>query len=143
MRYMLVALVAMITLECSGKETISGYVRDAASGEALVGANVIIKEFGTGTITNEYGYYALSLEPGNYTIIFSYVGYASVTRNVSLGEGMVLNIELSELLHELEEVTVTSQRVDSNISKVETGSTRLAIQSIRSGKYPPCWERSM
>jgi len=131
MRYILVAFVVMVSLKCSGKETISGYVRDAASGEALVGANVIIGEFGTGTSTNEYGYYALSIEPGDYTLIFSYIGYVSVSRSINLRKGMVLNIELSELLHELEEVTVSSQRVNSNISSVETGSTSLAIQSIR------------
>lgn len=129
--FLLVAFVSLISLESFGKSTVSGYVRDAASGEALIGANVIIEERGTGTTTNEYGYYALSLEPGNYTLVFSYMGYATVSRSVTLSDEMVLDMELSELLHELEEVTISSRRNNTNITRLETGSTRLPIQSIR------------
>ena len=127
----LLVFLTLIFPESFGKETINGYVRDAATGEALIGANVIIEELGTGTSTNEYGYYALSLEPGTYNLIFSYVGYAAVSRSINLREGMVINMELSELLHELEEVTISSTRSNSNITQLETGSTSLSIQSIR------------
>jgi hypothetical protein len=128
---LLLAFITLISLEAYGKETINGYVRDAATGEALIGVNVIIKELGTGTATNVYGYYALSLEPGSYTLIFSYVGYARVTRSISLHERMVLNMELSESLQELEEVTISSTQSNSNITQLETGSSTLSIQSIR------------
>ncbi|MCD4709218.1 MAG: TonB-dependent receptor [Bacteroidales bacterium] len=129
--FLLVALVSLFSLKSFGKSTVSGYVRDAASGEALIGANVIIEELGTGTTTNEYGYYALSLESGSYTLLFSYMGYATLSRSVILSDEMVLNMELSELLHELEEVTISSRRNNANITQLETGSTRLSIQSIR------------
>ncbi|MCK5691465.1 MAG: carboxypeptidase-like regulatory domain-containing protein, partial [Bacteroidales bacterium] len=59
-RYLLILFVSLISLNCFGRETISGYVRDAATGEALLAANVIVEELGTGTATNEFGYYALS-----------------------------------------------------------------------------------
>ncbi|MCK4879535.1 MAG: TonB-dependent receptor, partial [Bacteroidales bacterium] len=130
-RLLLVAFISLISLESFGKATVSGYVRDAASGEALIAANVIIEELGTGTSTNEYGFYALSLDPGSYTLIFSYVGYETQSKKISLTDEMVLNMELNELLHELEEVTISSQRNNTNITQLETGSTRLAIQSIR------------
>jgi hypothetical protein len=130
-RYLLILFVSLISLNCFGKETISGYVRDAATGEALLAANVIIEELGTGTATNEFGYYALSLDPGDYTLIFSYIGYTTVYRSITLRERMVLNMELSESLHELEEVTISSTPGNSNITQLETGSTSLSIQSIR------------
>jgi len=129
--FLLFAFTALISLKGYGKETINGYVRDAASGEALLAANVIIEELGTGTSTNEFGYYALSLEPGDYTLIFSYVGYTTVYRSISLREGMVLNMELSESLTELEEVTISSRQSNSNITQLETGSSSLSIESIR------------
>ena len=128
---LLLVILTMISLESFGKETIHGYVHDAATGEALLAANVIIEELGTGTSTNEFGYYALSLEPGSYTLIFSYVGYSTVFRSINLQEGMVLNMELSESLTELEEVTISSYRNNSNITQLETGSSSLSIQSIR------------
>ncbi len=128
---LLILIISLVSLNSFGRETISGYVRDAATGEALLAANVIIEELGTGTSTNEFGYYALSLEPGTYTLIFSYVGYTTVYRSITLSEGMVLNMELSESLTELEEVTISSTQSNSNITQLETGSSSLSIQSIR------------
>ena len=129
--FFLLFTISMFPAEGLGKVTVSGTVRDAATGEALFPANVIIEELGTGTSTNEYGFYALSLEPGSYTLLFSYVGYATESRIIDLNRDMVLNMELQESLQELEEVTISSQRYNTNISELETGSTRLPIQSIR------------
>jgi len=129
--FLLLAFVTLISLEGFGKETVNGYVRDAATGEALIGANVIIEELGTGTTTNEYGYYALALDSGSYTLIFSYVGYTTIFSSINLNKPMVLNMELSESLTELEEVTISSSRRNSSITKLETGSSSLSIQTIR------------
>jgi len=129
--FILFTFTILLALEGYGKETVNGYVRDAATGEALIGANVIIGELGTGTSTNAYGYYALALEPGTYTLIFSYVGYERVSRSINLEESLVLNMELSESLLELEEVTISSTQSNSYISQLETGSSSLSIQSIR------------
>jgi hypothetical protein len=127
----LILFILSIPLNGFARETISGFVRDGATGEALIAANVIVEELGTGTASNEYGYYALSLEPGAYTLLFSYVGYETVIKKVRLSEGIVLNVELHESLHELEEVTVSSTRSNSNITRLETGTSSLSIQSIR------------
>lgn len=129
--FLLILLVLAFSLKNFGRETVSGYVRDAATGEALIAANVIIEELGTGTATNAYGYYALSLDPGDYTLIFSFVGYESQRRKIHLSGGIVLNVELNESLLELEEVTISSSRGNSNITRLETGSSSLSIQSIR------------
>jgi len=120
-----------LSFESSAKVIISGYVRDAATGEELIGANVAILERGTGTNTNTYGYYALSLEPGFYTLVFSYIGYVTETRPIQLGADLSLDIELNESLQELEEVTVRAEAGNANITRLETGSTQLPIQSIR------------
>ena len=127
----LILLALLVSLNCFGRETVSGYVHDAANGEALIAANVIVEELGSGTATNAYGYYALTLEPGDYTLIFSYVGYESIKKRISLNERLVINVELSESRQELEEVTVSSARRNSNITNLETGSSTLSIQSIR------------
>ncbi|HKK61933.1 MAG TPA: carboxypeptidase-like regulatory domain-containing protein, partial [Bacteroidales bacterium] len=62
----IVFLLIFISSVLSGQQrfTISGYVRDASTGEELIGANIAIEETGSGTITNQYGYYSLSLKPG-------------------------------------------------------------------------------
>ena len=54
--------------------TISGYMRDAKSGEELLYANVLVKETGAGAVTNLYGFYSITLPKGTYTIQYSYIG---------------------------------------------------------------------
>jgi len=110
---------------------VSGYVRDAATGEELIGASISILNSSVGTIANEYGYYALSLEPGFYTLVYSYLGYANISEPIQLDKDVILNMELSETSLELEEVTISAERANDNITKLETGSTRLPIQTIR------------
>ena len=56
--------------------TLSGYIKDADSGETLTGANIFVKDDpASGTTSNAYGFYSLSLPPGDYTITYSYLGY--------------------------------------------------------------------
>ena len=124
-------LCLILPLAGFAKVTVSGYVRDGATGEELIGANVAIYENGLGTITNIYGFYSISLEPGFYTLVYSYVGYETITKPVRLGEDMLINIELNESALELDEVTISAKPRNSNITKLETGSTQLPIQSIR------------
>lgn len=114
-----------------GRVTISGYVRDAGTGEELIGANVAIRETGAGTITNQYGFYSISLEPGFYTLVYSYIGYNTVSRPLNFIEDTELNIELAESAQEIEEVTVTAEAANSNITSLETGATKLQIKAIR------------
>ncbi len=119
------------TLFGQDKMTLSGYVRDAGTGEELIGANVAIKESGAGTITNQYGFYSITLDPGFYTVVYSYIGYNTVSRPLNLSDETALNIELTEAAQEIEEVTVTAEAANSNITSLETGSTKLQIKAIR------------
>ncbi|MEN8155582.1 MAG: TonB-dependent receptor [Bacteroidota bacterium] len=128
---LLLLLLLLPAFEMAGKVVVSGYVRDAATGEELIGANVIIMETGSGTVTNTYGYYALSVDQGSYTLICSYIGYVTVNLPLNLDREMELSIDLVESAQELEEVTITAEAGNANITRVETGSVRLPIQSIR------------
>ena len=111
--------------------TISGYVRDGSTGEELIGANVYVKKLSNGTITNQYGYYSLSLPPGNYLISYSYIGYTIRELNLSLKADTILNINLQENAEPLDEIVVTSRKRNENITSLETGTIELPIQMIR------------
>ncbi|MCK4699766.1 MAG: carboxypeptidase-like regulatory domain-containing protein [Bacteroidales bacterium] len=50
------------------KHTISGYIKDAYTGEELIEASVFIKELKTGGITNVYGFYSITIPEGKYTL---------------------------------------------------------------------------
>src|SRR5438876_274990 len=59
------------------KFTVDGYVRDIANGEAMIGATVYVQELKTGTITNEYGFYSVTIPAANYVLKFNYLSYVT------------------------------------------------------------------
>ena len=111
--------------------TVSGYVRDAKTGETLIGATVAVKERpGTGTVTNAYGYYALSLPPGNYTLVFGYLGYASREQALRLSAATKLNAELDMAGQQLQEVVVTGESETERLRQTQMGVEKISIQTI-------------
>ncbi|MDX5348215.1 MAG: carboxypeptidase-like regulatory domain-containing protein, partial [Hymenobacteraceae bacterium] len=78
---LLMSLFTGLPAQAQEKVTLSGYLKDKASGEGLIGATVSVKELAdTGTGTNEYGFYSLTVPKGTYTFVFSYIGYNPVSR---------------------------------------------------------------
>jgi hypothetical protein len=113
------------------KNTVSGTLKDAGSGEDLIGATVIVKELkGIGAVANVYGFYSLSLQAGTYTLIYSSLGYTSIEKKVVLTESTQINIELAETATSLNEFVVTSENENKNISKVEMGIEKISPKSI-------------
>jgi len=89
--------LSFITTSLSAQKRIvvSGTIEDISSGERLIGATVKIKEPGNGgTTTNTYGFYSLSLPSGNFTLVYSYVGYNPVEKVISATNDQVLDIRL-------------------------------------------------
>lgn len=111
--------------------TISGTVTDVHSGETLIGVSVRVQGLqNTGAATNAFGFYSLTLPEGKYTLVFSYVGYQQQARSVTLDEDKQLNIELSDTTSELDEITVTAEQEDENISGSQTGVSRIDMNEI-------------
>jgi len=112
------------------KPVLSGYLKDATSGEALIGANVVAEGTGLGVSTNAYGFYSLSLPASDYTIKFYYLGYETETRSVSLKTDLTLNVQMKESSVELQEVVV-SEDLDKNVKSVEMSTTQLTILEVK------------
>src|ERR1700761_6141385 len=107
---LLLAVLVSWRVSAQKKPAISGTVKDAATGETLVGATVLIKELPqTGTATNAYGFYSLTAAPGGYTVVYSFVGYAPTSVAVNLQKDTVLNIALSPK-SDLQEVVISNRR---------------------------------
>jgi len=101
----------------STRVTTSGYVREAASQEALIGVNVYLPGTSTGTTTNTYGFYSLTLPAtDSLTLAFSFVGYGTVSRTVSFRRNAQLNVTLTPG-RELSEVQVRGARTDEKVSE--------------------------
>ncbi|RYZ52236.1 MAG: TonB-dependent receptor, partial [Sphingobacteriales bacterium] len=112
------------------KVTLSGYIRDAASGEALIAANVYIRELQQGAQTNYYGFYSVSAPQGIYHVVFTYVGYENIEQEMNLVESRTFDAELQPK-GKLQEVEVRSTRDDENVKTTEMGTVSLSMDKIR------------
>ena len=94
------------------KGSLSGKVIDKTTGEPLINAEVIIKETGKGTTTNEKGFYSLpSLPKGSYTIGYYYLGYQSVSKKITINGDAKQNISLTPQKQEIGEVVFTAKTI--------------------------------
>ncbi|MCG8183804.1 TonB-dependent receptor [Tenacibaculum piscium] len=114
------------------KYTISGIVKDATTGETLLGANVIVKNPLKGTVTNEYGFYSMTLLKGIYVVEISYIGYKSKQLEVVLNKDIKKNFELTLSENALEEVVVKSTNTSkSQLKTILTGVSSLKASEIK------------
>lgn len=117
--------------ESGKKHIISGYVKDRQTGEDLLGATVYIEELEGGTVTNVYGFYSLSLSPGEYNLSFSYIGYQTQRRTVKLDKNITLNIELNIREEILDEVVIKGEAVNANVTNIEMSVTHMDVKTIK------------
>ncbi|RPH06332.1 MAG: TonB-dependent receptor [bacterium TMED46] len=113
MRFFLIILF-LITQSFAQSTIISGFISDSSSGEALIGANVILQETGQGMATDINGYYIIQdIAPGNYVLMVSYVGFSLRKEKLSISDrqSIKLNIALSEEVVELSQVEVTAEQI--------------------------------
>ncbi len=115
----------------SRKYTISGYVTDGASSETLIGANILESRRSTGTATNPFGFYTLTLPEGEAELTFSYLGYESRRSRFELTKDTVLNIPLTSN-NLLAEVVVLSDKHEAGLQSTAMGAHEIPMSQIRS-----------
>ena len=94
--------------------SIYGFVTDESTGEALIGANVIIKETGAGMATDMNGYYVIQEIPdGDYTVLVSYVGYQVLNYDIKVSgqETQKLDLALTLQAVSMREVEVSAEKI--------------------------------
>jgi hypothetical protein len=114
------------------KFSISGSIKDATSGEELIGAAVLVKEMpGTGVVANAYGFYSIELPAGDYTLRFQYTGYELNEQKVKLDKNVKLNVEMKPKSSELKEVEISAEKPDESLSRVNMGVEKLSAKEIK------------
>lgn len=111
--------------------TISGYIKDIETGETLLGATVFTNPGRFGTASNVYGFYSLRLEPGTYTITWSYIGYEPLNLLVQLRRDTTLSVSLRPENMQLGEVVVKSERFNEEIAKAQMSVSKLNIKQVK------------
>lgn len=107
------------------KFTISGSIRDAGSKELLIGTTVAVPKYQTGTTTNAYGFFSITLPADTFDLIVSYVGYAPKAFRITLNANQEMNIEMAEATN-LKEAVVTADRQTQGLAE----QTRMSVIEI-------------
>ncbi|RCW90932.1 TonB-dependent receptor [Winogradskyella arenosi] len=130
LRYLI--LICPLFIVAQENYTLSGSIVDNLSNETLIGVNVIIPSQQTGTVTNEYGFYSITLPAGTYKIQISYLGFQTLTETIVLNQNLTQNFKLNEATESLEEVVVTQDIEKLNIKKPQMSVNSLSIKTIKS-----------
>ncbi len=129
--FLLVIALFSFNILAQNNYTISGYVQDESSGENLIGVSVYDKQTYKGTASNQYGFYSLTLPQGDYVIIYSFIGYKSITKNITLDKNTRLNVSLTSDAIIKEEVIVTGERLDKNVSSSNMSQAKIEVNNIK------------
>jgi hypothetical protein len=111
--------------------TVSGTIKDAASGETLLGANLIVKNQSKGVSANEYGFYSITLPQNTYTFQVSYLGYVTQEIEINLSENKKLDISLSVDYNQLDAVEIVESNSKSQVKSLLTGVSTLKSKEIK------------
>lgn len=111
--------------------TLSGYVRDNSNGEDLIGAAVVAEPSKQGAVTNNYGFYSFKLPAGTHNVTFNYIGYQTITKQITLKANTNLTVALAPSSQELQAVEVTTERLDENIKSTQMSVATLTTKEIK------------
>jgi hypothetical protein len=127
----LILLSITISASAQKKYTISGTVKDAATGEVLIGATFSIKQsLHSGTTSNSYGFYSLSAPAGKVTLVVTYIGYSPAAFAIDLQSDKTINVVLNSKAS-LDEVVVNGRaRNNDNITSPQMGVEKLDMSQI-------------
>ena len=102
------------------------------NGETLISATLTVLGQTKGISTNQYGFYSITLTPGDYTLVCSFIGYQSRMIEVNLNRDIKLNIDLLPRVALSEAVVVSTRQRDANVKNAQMGKFVLPIEQIKS-----------
>ncbi|MBQ9385654.1 MAG: carboxypeptidase-like regulatory domain-containing protein [Bacteroidaceae bacterium] len=126
----LLSALSALYLQAQTKHTVSGYITDKSSKETLIGATILDKNSARGAITNEYGFYSLTLPDGAVELSTGYVGYKPVTLSFNLRRDTVINIDVP-VIDELTEVTIYGNREMLGVKGSQMSAVDIPIEQIK------------
>ena len=131
MRIITIALGLLFAFSALAQQyTVSGRVKDASNGETLLGATILVKG-GGGAITNEYGFYSISLEKGTYQLTYKYLGYKDEVKTVVLNDNQTINIELLTTANVIGTAVVSAKALEKRVENKKISVVKMETAKIK------------
>lgn len=89
---------------------------------------MIIPELQTGTVTNEYGFYSITIPEGNYDVTFSLLGFQSVTHNFEVDKDIKFNLSMEESTEMLDDVIITD-----DVERLDIDNPQMSVNALKIG----------
>jgi hypothetical protein len=125
-----ISFLFSVSIFAQKKYTISGYVKDAESGETVIAANILAKGK-AGIMSNQYGFWSITLQQGVHQIVASHVGYKPTIIELNLTKDTTINISLQNGVALSDEVVVTATKRENNVRAAQMGKITLPIDQIK------------
>lgn len=134
MKYLITLILSLAACASFAQTfTVSGTMKDSTNGEDLFGGSVVVKELSNvGATANSYGFYSLTLEKGNYTLMYRSTGFQTKEVKVDLSENISMDVELAlpKDVQEMEDVVVTGVKENDNITSSGMNVTKFNPKDI-------------
>ncbi len=114
----------------SGNVTLSGYITNKNTKDPVAGVTVFVQKLSAGTVSNQFGYYSITLPRGAHQVQFSFVGMKNKVINVNLYGTGELNVDMTSVLIPLKETVVSAQR-SMTLQRYEVGAEKINITSFK------------
>lgn len=125
------AVLAVSLLNAQNRYTLSGTVSEANSNETLIGVSILVPELSAGAVTNEYGFYSLTLPEGTYEVVITYLGFQDIRRQVTLNSSQRIDFQMDEEAEQLDEVVLTEDVERLDIRKPQMSVAALSVETIK------------
>ena len=125
----IIILISILTNSYAQQHTISGYITDKNNGESIIGANIYSKLTGKGVTSNTYGFYSLTVEDGQQEIVYSFIGYKTISKVLNLQENINYDVEFELSSVNIQEVKITGEA--NIVEKTQTSVIDIPIQQIK------------
>ncbi|HMJ70670.1 MAG TPA: TonB-dependent receptor [Cyclobacteriaceae bacterium] len=114
------------------KVTLKGTIKEKATSQSLPLAHVLVLPDSLSTVADSKGVFTISLQPGNKTIIISYVGYSTARHNVRVMRDVTMDFSLQTSISELDEVIVNSTRFlnEDMLKSTRTSTNKITSEDI-------------
>lgn len=137
-RYLFTSVLFLILFIFSGVSvvgqssfTISGYIKDANSGESMTGSAIFLETTEYGIYSNDYGFYSLTAPTGDYVLVVENLGYRTQKIPIRLDKAISLNLKMETEDLSGGEVLITDERKDENVKSTEMGKVEMNIETVR------------
>jgi hypothetical protein len=134
LRYLLITTILLTSFAARSQQqkvTLNGYIKDGENGEELIGVTIYIPQLKAGTVTNDYGFYAMTVPKGTYDVQFTYVGYTQQTLTIDLNQDVSKNVSLAGEAELIQEIVIEDKALDENVVSVQMSKNTINLAQVK------------